>query len=155
MTDLAPLAGLVGLRELYIEHSQVTDISALKHLTRLTHLGLNANRQDAVGLSDLTALSDLRALTWLSLGENAITNLSPISALSNLEYLGFANNQVQSLAALDGLALLRQIDANNNRLTAIDLTDVPRLDWFYVQNNAIQNLEGFSGAPNLNGLYLD
>ena len=155
VADLAPLAGLVGLRELYIEYSQVTDISALKNLTRLTHLGLNANRQDTVGLSDLTALSDLRALTWLSLGENAITNLSPISALSNLEYLGFANNQVQSLAALDGLALLRQIDANNNRLTAIDLTDVPRLDWFYVQNNAIQNLEGFSGAPNLNGLYLD
>ena len=155
VTDLAPLAGLVGLRELYVEYSQVTDIGALTNLKKLTNLGLNSNRRDNVGLSDLTALSDLRALTWLSLGDNAITNLSPISALSNLEYLGFWNNQVQSLAPLNGLALLRQIDANNNRLTAIDLTDVPRLDWFYVQNNAIQNLEGFSGAPNLNGLYLD
>ncbi|MDC0464945.1 leucine-rich repeat domain-containing protein, partial [Pseudomonadales bacterium] len=155
VTDLAPIAGLVGLRELYIEHSQVIDISALKSLTRLTHLGLNANRQGAVGLSDLTALSGLRALTRLFLGENAVANLSSISALSNLEHLGFANNLVQSLAPLNGLASLREIDANNNRLSVIDLTNVPRLEWFYLQNNAIQNLEGLGDAPTLNGLYLD
>ena len=155
VASVAPLAALVNLRELYVEYSMVDDISPLQNLRQLTRLGLSQNKGDNSGLTDLSVVAFMPQLEWLDFGSNGITDLTALSGLSKLKHVRLWNNAVQSLAPLNGLPLLREIDANRNRLTAIDLNDVPRLDWIGVQNNAIKNLDAFSGAPNLNGLYLD
>ena len=47
MTDLRPLAGLAGLRELYLGHTGVSDLTPLAGLTRLKALYLTAGYPDA------------------------------------------------------------------------------------------------------------
>ena len=66
ISDLAPLEGLVKLRELNLESNRIHNLSYLKGLTGLNVLLLSENQ-----ISDLTPLAGLTHLIALSLNQNS------------------------------------------------------------------------------------
>ena len=111
---------------LSLRGTSISDISPLSGLTSLTWLSLSDNR-----ISELSALSDLRSLTTLYLGRNSISELSALSGLSSLQVLDMDNNSISNLAPLvanTGLGNGDYVDVRVNPLSATSLnTHIPDL----------------------------
>ena len=87
MSDIAPLAKLTGLKELYLVGNAISDISPLAGLTNLTRLSLEKNN-----ISDVSPLSLLTNLKWLGLHHNSISDFSPLAALPETTTISRAFN---------------------------------------------------------------
>ena len=92
------MAGLTGLKELYLVSEEISDISPLAGLTGLTRLSLEHNE-----ISDVSPLTGLTNLEWLHVGRNDISDVSPIVGLTNLTWLAIYNNEITDLSPLEGL----------------------------------------------------
>ncbi len=79
LSDISPLEGLAGLRELTINYTDVRDLSPLQNLTNLERLELSSNE-----IGDLSGLENLASLQYLELTSNQITDLSPLVDNSGL-----------------------------------------------------------------------
>jgi outer membrane protein assembly factor BamB len=66
---------------------------------------------EALELSDISPLSNLRHLRWLSLADNQIADVSVLAELTSLESLWLPNNRVQSIDALLGQQIIDNFDA--------------------------------------------
>ena len=75
------------MADLTLSRNQITDVSALSGLTRLTYLDLHTNQ-----ITDVRALSGLTNLTELNLRDNEITDVSPLVGLTNLMTLNLTGN---------------------------------------------------------------
>jgi len=119
-TDLAHLAHLTALEDLYLDLSEVTD-AGLEHLGRLTNLrSLDLQRAEITdaGLAHLKRLTSLRSL---HLSDTQITDagLVHLETLSELESLLLDGTQVADtgLVHLEPLSKLRMVDLRNSRVT--------------------------------------
>ena len=118
--DLALLAHMPNLEELYLCRQELRDISALAGLP-LTTLALCENE-----ILDLSPLASLTELETLYLGGNPAVDYSPLEGLARLKTLTVEGSvtsgtlTVDSLAFLDGLAL---------RKLGLGLTAVRDGDW--------------------------
>ena len=92
------MAGLTGLKELYLVSEEISDISPLAGLTGLTRLSLEHNE-----IPDVSPLAGLTNLKWLHVGRNDISDVSPIVGLTNLTWLAIYNNEITDLSPLEGL----------------------------------------------------
>lgn len=95
-SDLSTLTSLKGLRrltirDLYADQSDPVDITHLASLGQLTHLTLKSNVEGAPGLADIPSLEPIAALSGLKdvilTGFRQVSELDPLRALSNLETL--------------------------------------------------------------------
>ena len=103
---------LVGLTTLSAVNENITDLTGLEHCTALTTLYLDGNGTDNLTsnhISDLTPLSGLTNLTYLSMDFNQISDILPVDNLTNLTYLSFNNNLVSDISPLDGLTNLETL----------------------------------------------
>ena len=118
--DLALLAHMPNLEELYLCRQELRDVSALAGLP-LTTLALCENE-----ILDLSPLASLTELETLYLGGNPAVDYSPLEGLARLKTLTVEGSvtsgtlTVDSLAFLDGLAL---------RKLGLGLTAVRDGDW--------------------------
>ncbi|MFC1861385.1 leucine-rich repeat domain-containing protein, partial [Chloroflexota bacterium] len=80
-SDISPLADLsiFKLRELYLNHNTVEDLSPLASLISLRDLRVEDNL-----INDIGALAYLPALETLLLDDNLISDISPVSGLTKL-----------------------------------------------------------------------
>ncbi len=78
--------------------NQLTDISPLRHSTRLKYLNLSYNQ-----IADVSALAKLTNLNGLDLGSNLIVDGSPLRSLTGLSNLGLARNKISSYQFLEAL----------------------------------------------------
>ena len=76
VSDLTPVADMVGLRRLEAANNRIEDAAPLAALTNLTALHLGSNR-----LADVSALSALVSLEELNLWDNHIYDISPLSSV--------------------------------------------------------------------------
>ena len=118
--DLALLAHMPNLEELYLCRQELRDVSALAELP-LTTLALCENE-----ILDLSPLASLTELETLYLGGNPAVDYSSLAGLARLKTLAVEGSvtsgtlTVDSLAFLDGLAL---------RKLGLGLTAVRDGDW--------------------------
>ena len=115
ITDLSPLSGLVKLTELYLHRNMIYDISPLSNLTALEKLDVSANFR----ISDISPLSDMVKMRTLYLYTNEISDLSPLSSLTDLRWLSLSNNLIWDISALSGLTELRGLALNINAVSDI------------------------------------
>ncbi len=113
ISDLTPLGDLAKLTELHLGGNQVTDISVLAGCVNLARLHLGGNQ-----VTDLTPLAKLTSLTILSLGGNQVTDLAPLAGLTQLSKLDLPGNQIEDVSPLMGLASLRNLSLFGNKITA-------------------------------------
>jgi len=120
--DYSFLKALKGLKRLYLEWNNLTEVSFLVGLPGLTELSLSGNP----GISDYSFLGALKGLKKLYLWENNLTNVSFLGLVPGLTelYLGWNNlTDISFLRLLPGLETLYLVD---NKIT--DLSFVAHLD---------------------------
>jgi len=100
-----------GARVLYLEKSQISDITPLAELNNLTKLVLTDNQ-----IKDLTPLKGLTSLKDLRLENNQISDVSPLAGLVNLEDLRLQGNQIKTLDSLKKLTGLYWLRLTGNPL---------------------------------------
>ncbi len=115
ITDISPLSGLTKLTELYLHRNMIYDIAPLSNLTALEKLDVSANFH----ISDISPLSGMTRLRTLYLYTNEISDLSPLSGLTDLRWLSLSNNLIWDLSPLSGLTELRGLALNINAVSDI------------------------------------
>ena len=110
-SDLSPLAGLTNLEHLDICGARLSeaDLSLLAGLTGLKELYLVDN-----GISDISPIARLTGLERLDVRDNHISNISPLAGLTNLKWLGVDDNDISNFSPLDGLRANTKIVWHNN-----------------------------------------
>lgn len=79
------------MNKLLLYHNQISDITPLSNLTKLTWIDLNDNQ-----ISDISPLSNLTMMSHLILDSNQIKNISPLSKLTNLLFINLNNNPINN-----------------------------------------------------------
>jgi internalin A len=129
----------------------ISDLSPLQGLTALTNLNLSGNQ-----IIDLSPLQGLTALTNLELEGNQIIDLSPLQGLTALTNLELERNQIIDLSPLQGLTALTNLNLSGNQIIDLSplqgLTALIRLD---LNSNQIIDLSPLQGLTALTRLYLN
>jgi Leucine-rich repeat (LRR) protein len=92
LRKLDALAGLTGLRELWLSGNGLTSARGVSALPALSKLNLSHN-----ALTQVDELHDLPALTELDLTHNQLTDVSPLTALPALQTLDVSDNPLKVL----------------------------------------------------------
>ena len=150
--DLAPLAGLKQLKELYLAENEIRSAEPLRSLENLENLDLLKNH----ALQDLSPLSACTKITWLDLQGCDIKDLSALKDMHNLQSLDAADNQIFDLQPLAALTELRYLDLHNNLLTGnVDaLKGLTKMETLYLQGNGISDIGGLADMHDLRLLVL-
>ena len=139
-----PAATIEAITSLDLSNKNITNLTAIKYFTALTHLSCSGNQLTSLDLSANTALTELNCsdnqLTSLDLPtnidlsfeDNRLTSLDA-SANTALTYLNCSNNQLTSLDVRNGnnTALGYFNSANNPDLSCItvDAADYSTANW--------------------------
>ena len=113
---------------LYLNQTQVSDLTPLQELKNLQWLALSLNQTQ---VSDLTPLQELKNLQWLDLNQTQVSDLTPLQELKNL-ILYLNQTQVSDLTPLQELKNLQGLYLNQTQVS--DLTPLQEL----------KNLQGLS-----------
>ncbi len=132
ITDLRPLAGLTGVRRLWLRGNLISDLSPLRGLP-LDHLSIRHNpvsdlsplagmvelanfNCDGCQISDISALAGLTRLTYLDLQNNYIRSIEPLRRVNDLVEVFLSDNDIEDLSPLENRNL-RTLTAAGNRIT--------------------------------------
>lgn len=174
ITDAVDLSGLecaTRLETLELYGSEVTVLTPIRHLLRLTQLRIDA--KTAPHLSDLpvrlayfeargagiTTLRDLPRhdhLVGIALSNNAITDLSALVRAPRLSAVHVDGNPVTDLSPLASLPKLEVLDISSTGTTSLaSLKSLTRLTELYASDNAIEDLSPLAGLVDMVILQLD
>ena len=151
VSDLSPIAGLTGLRLLFLNDNPISDISLLK--------GLNLNRLQLNNtlVSDLSPVRSLTNLTHLVVQDTLVTDLSPVAGLINLRYITFTDGEgkISDISPLAGLINLRGINTWGNPISDLSpLAGLTKLEGVDICGADLSDLTPLAKLPNLEELYL-
>ncbi|HAK1313942.1 TPA: LPXTG cell wall anchor domain-containing protein, partial [Listeria monocytogenes] len=133
ISDINAVKDLTKLKMLNVGSNQISDISVLNNLSQLNSLFLNNNQ---FGNEDMEVIGGLTNLTTLFLSQNHITDIRPLASLSKMDSADFANQVIKKPAR----NFSKTLSVPNN-ITSIDGTLVtPKT----ISNN------GTYDAPNVN-----
>ena len=94
--DVSPLSGLTRLKELDLNENNIEDISCLSGLTQLTMLDIRSNY-----IGDISALKNMSQMKELYMSSNSdLYDLSPLSDMPSLWYLSFKDTAVTDISPL-------------------------------------------------------
>lgn len=105
---------LLGVTEIDLSRSKISDLSPLITLSHITRLNLSENQ-----ITDLTPVSTLTNLTRLNLSSNLIQDLSPLTDLPNLQILLLYKNQIEDISPLSNLSGLTELSLDSNQISDI------------------------------------
>ena len=132
----------------------ITDISALGELRNLQRLNLNYN-----AIQDISPLANLENLTWLTINTNKITDLTPLKELQYLETLDASNNQIGDFSAFETMPSLARISVYGTGLNDEGLRKLlghlepkERVKKLDIGGNNITDYSGFAELVNIEKL---
>ena len=137
ITDVSPLSSLESCRHLFVDRTGVSysDVQDLPYFGSLQSLGLGE-----LGIEDVSALAAL-PLGTLRLDGNAVSDLSPLSGLEGLVFLTLADTQLTDISQLASLVNLTVLDLRRNRFTDVSaLAVMTELRSLHLQDNAINDI---------------
>ena len=142
--------GLVRVNDEWVNSNAISNLSPLSNLTNLTWLSLTSN-----SVSSISVLSNLTNLTGLHLGDNSVSSISALSNLTNLTSLNLWGNSISDISALSTLTNLTVLDLWGNSISDISaLSTLTNLTWLGLYNNSISDISALSNLTNLTWLYL-
>ncbi len=115
INDLSPLSGMNSLKSLSLQLSLVSDLKPLSKLSKLESLGLQY-----LSISDLQPLANLNHLTDLHLSRSSVKDLEPLSNLTSLQLLTLVGTPVCDLAPLYKLVNLKCLTISETQV--VDLS---------------------------------
>jgi hypothetical protein len=117
LKSLAPLTGLIALKELDLEGANGSDIESLAGLVALRQLDLRLTR-----VKNIAPISGLTALRYLDLWGTDVADISPLASLTDLNYLNLAQTQVSDIALLSATPNLTIWVESKSRAKALRAT---------------------------------
>lgn len=147
LRNLEAISG-TGLKELYLQHNAVTDLSVVGSLAKLEKLDVSYN-----SVTDLLPLSACPQLTWLNAGNNLIADLTGIDSFPALTHLDVDHNQVTSVTVLGKCAALTELNVSNNDISEINsLAELTELTHLNISYNNIAKLPTWPAGSKLSVL---
>ena len=147
IVNIQGLEFAVNLTALDLAGNPIEDISPLQSLTQLTHLGLGSTN---LSVSDLSLLSTLTSLRYLTFWDNQISDLSPLASLTSLVALDLGGNQISDLSPLSELTDLVELALGDNQISYISpLSALIELRNLSLSNNPLSDLIPLSNLINL------
>ena len=121
--DVSGIENLKNLRSLNLSSTdptqananQISDISKLKGLTKLTSLRLNNNQ-----INDFSILKNLKSLTSLNLSGTQFEDMSLLEGLTRLTNLNLSENQISDISVLKKLTKLTNLYLDQNEISNIN-----------------------------------
>ena len=154
ISDLSPLAGLINLRELRLDHN-FTGISDLSPLAGLINLEILDFSFDTVSDLSLLPLAGMTRLKYLHFTDCNVSDLSPLAGLVNLESLGFNRNNVSDLSPLAGLVNLKFIGTWGHAISDLSaLAGLTKLEEINFCGGNISDISPLAGLTGLKELYI-
>lgn len=151
VTDLTPLAGLIGLKELSLNGTGVTDLTPLAGLGGLTELSFNGT-----GVTDLTLLTGLTRLRALQISKTGVADLTPISAFKGLQELWLDQTGVTDLSPLDGLTKLKRLKLDQTQVSDLTpLAGLTELTDLRIDQTSVTDLTPLAGLIGLTRFRID
>ena len=151
ISDLEPLADLLGLELLDVDGNRISDLRPLANLIELERLRLNDNT-----ISDLAPLAGLVKLEWLHLDGNRISDLAPLANLVELRQLNLDGNDGSDLGPLANLVKLKGLYLDENSVSDLSpLEDLVELEHLRLNHNLISNLGPLANLVGLKWLFLE
>ena len=149
--DVAPLASLVQLTRLDLDNNQIIDVAPLAKLTQLAELYLNGNQ-----ITDVAPLANLTRLNNLNLIRNQITDVAPLANLTRLTYLNLDGNRISDLTPLANLTQLTKLSLRSNQIIDVaPLANLMQLTGLSLWYNRISNVASLANLTHLQSLDLD
>ncbi len=108
--DLSPLEGTSKLESFWADDNRIKDLSPLKENKNMLEIGIHRNPIEG----DISALSAMTELTWLSAEGCGITDLYPLRRCKNLQYIYISNNSIESVAPLKNCTGIIDLFVRNN-----------------------------------------
>ena len=152
ISDISPISGLTGLRQLWINSNPISDasggLSALTNLASLEDLHLQS-----INVTDFTPLLGLTNLKTLYLGHGGnIPDISVLSVFANLEVLYFTFSGLSDIAPLALLSKLRFLGLQGNHIVDLwPLAGLTQLDLLDLRDNEITDVSPLVGNAGLTG----
>ncbi len=106
ISDLRALAKASELREIWINKSDVTDLSPLRACKKLSRV-----KFDFTAVSDVSPLAKIKNLRQIDADQSAVTDVSPLRALKKLNKISLVGCDIKDFSALSGmdsLAIIRE-----------------------------------------------
>ena len=149
--DLKLFLNFQDLKVLVItKGGNITDISPLTALINLEYLSL-----DACNIYDLSSLKKLVNLKHLDLRYCNISDISSIAELKKLEILDISHNQISDISPLSELVELVELDIGDNNIDDISpITGLSKLTALDLHGNDFTDISGISNLSNLTRLNL-
>lgn len=146
-----------SIREIHIYHV-VTNLKGIEYFKNIEKLVLTQERtQGEIKLTDITPLSTLTKLTYLSIGR-AGANLINLDALKNLVHLrtlDLTNCEIKNIDALENLVSLEYLDIEDCGIKDISvLKTLTHLKVLKLDGNKIKNIDPLVGLTQMEELSL-
>ncbi len=152
VTSLGFLTNCHDMDELDAKWSRnLTDVSALRGMPYLTKVEL-----DRTAIRDLNALAGKSYLNYLNISETAVTDLSPLKDSLYLETLDLEESAVVDLTPLSKIVMLKTLNLSKTRVTDLSpLKHQRRLRSLTLDNSAVTDLGPLAELSTLQTLSLD
>ena len=145
ITEIKGLENLKNLELLVLEGNQIKEIKGLENLKELKHLNLSSNQ-----ISEIKGLESLTNLEVLYLDNNQISEIKGLETLTNLEVLYLDNNQISEIKGLENLRKVEILSFFQNKITEMKgLENLEKLIILDLSNNKISKSKGFETLENL------
>lgn len=144
------------LEELYLDHNQLTDISALCEVTEQTQKIYNTAGEAESTYTVNVVKNRAPMLRFLTLDDNHL-NDEDLIAFSNfkvLKFLSLGNNEITSVSSLSQNRSLLELHLQGNQIEDVrDLRFLTHLESLYLSHNNIRNV--YAGSREINVSYLN
>ncbi|MDO5737531.1 MAG: hypothetical protein Q4P15_13770 [Propionibacteriaceae bacterium] len=150
--DLSPLAGLTDLEEVHVSSaSGITDITPLLGLTAITRLSL-----PALGVPDVSPLASLPNLRSLTLDSAYRLDFATLAPLDQVRTLSLSSTQAKDLTGIGNMANLEELDLSYSgagNLTG--LSTAPQLKRLSLNRTEVVDVSSLASLTSLTYLNLD
>ncbi|PWM47132.1 MAG: hypothetical protein DBX47_01110 [Clostridiales bacterium] len=150
-------AGMVSELDLTYDPSNTEGLLPITNTTDFTYFR-NLKKLILAGneITDISGLLSLTKLTELNLSFNKIADISPISGLTSLKSLNISFNEITSLSSLfQVLPFLSSLDASSNPITSFEnLKLCKTLETLVLDGYSFSSLDFLYGIETLDKLYL-
>lgn len=151
--NLDGIEHFVVLRDLNLAFNEITDVSKLAGLHRLTQLELSHNR-----IGTMPVFGSAATLRRLELNHNRLESLDWLTSehFLILESLSVAHNRISSAEPLAVLTGLRELDLRSNRISDLSpLLQLVNLNMLDVGGNLLDDIGRIDSLTKLRRLFLD
>ncbi|KIL40371.1 hypothetical protein SD70_14135 [Gordoniibacillus kamchatkensis] len=106
-------------------------------------------------ISDVSPLGGLYKLTFLALNHNRIQNACPLGNLFQLHKLVISDNQIEDISCFSRLTGLTDLLASNNKIQSIAPLAKLKLGWLDVAKNPVADLAPVGSMKKLHHIFVD